>query len=343
MLLKIIAFSVAAFLCAPFTVFAQPGADGGQGGETESAFVNNYPSGTPRVKAACSLPPIKYVIDRIGGEYVDSISLIPPGFDPHTFEPKSSQLAIFSQADIYFSLDTPMEKLWLGRLGSLDDGVQVVNLVAPLSDSDLLPPDKHEHEHGHSHADEAAPDENNQETGAPVYDGHDPHVWMSPSLLRQMADAVRGGLSDQMPEQEAYFEKNYRILAGQIENLDAEIRNMLRPLPTERRAFLVFHPSWAYFAAEYDLTQMAVEQDGKEPTPMSLAIIIQDARNRGINVIFVQKEFNPEVAATVAAHLPGGRVELLDPLGDNPLRAIRESALAVLGHSADGGVRNDMK
>ena len=352
MLLRTIAFSFAALLCAVPLVFAQ------ENGQEPAVFSNDYPAGTPRVKAACSLLPIKYIIDRIGGEYIDSLALIPAGFEPHTFEPKSSQLAAFSQADVYFSLEMPVERLWLGRFSSLGEQVHVVSLMEPLAAAGLLLAETDDHAHGsddgtgagHTPAGDNDPAHDGESSGAAAdeenqahfdYDGYDPHVWMAPSLLKLLADTVKAGLSEQMPEQAAYFEKNCRTLLRQIEGLDERVKKILSALPAEKRSFLVFHPSWTYFAKEYGLVQMAIEQDGKEPTPMSLAMIIQDARKTGIGTIFVQKEFNPGVAATVASHLPDGRVEILDPLGANPLRAIQEAAAAISGQdeseSGNGG------
>ena len=361
-MLRKIVFVIAALWCSSLPAFSQSP-------ESETAFKNDYPAGTPRVKAACFLPPIRFIIDRIGGEFVDSISLIPAGYDPHTFEPKSSQLAIFSQADIYFNLGTPVEEVWLGRLGSLDCKLQVVDLIGPLVHDRLLLANAHGYTpsgfagagemktSGEADGKTVGGKTNPAEAGASAseggqgpaaantpaahsaqehlghehhdYDGNDPHVWMSPTLLKRLAAVVCAGLSEQMPEQAAYFDKNYQALVAQIDAVDADAKSLLAGLPESKRIFLVFHPSWSYFAREYALTQMAVEHDGKEPTPTSLAITIQEARSKGISVIFVQKEFNPGVAETVAAHLPGGRVELLDPLGYNPLQAIREAAAAI--------------
>lgn len=296
-----------------------------------AGFRNDYPKGTPIIKAATRLAPIQFVVDRIGGEYVDSISVVPPGFDSHTFEPKPSQLKLLNQADVYFSLDTPLEQVWIERFVALNSRVSLVNLMSALKGTNMLLADTHEHFHknepGHEHADE----EHEHAALEMAYDGHDSHVWMSPYFLKLIAGEVCKEFSRQLPQQAAYFEKNLAVFNERADELGIRVRALLKDLPESKKTFLVFHPSWAYFAKEFGLTQLAVEQEGKEPTPAYLAMIIDDARNKGISVIFVQKEFNPAIAATVAAHLPEGRVVTLDPASYDCFKSIEETAAAISG------------
>lgn len=306
-----------------------------------AGFRNDYPKGTPIIKAATNLAPIRFIIDRIGGEYVDSVSIVPPGFDPHTFEPKPSQLALLNQADVYFSLNTPLEQVWIERFMALNSRMALVNLMDGLKGTNMLLADTHmhahEHDEGHEHEGAHGNDPGHEHSEAEhaaqemAYDGHDSHVWMSPYFLKLIAGEICKEFSRQMPQQAAYFQKNLAAFNEKADQVAVRVRALLKDLPESKKTFLVFHPSWAYFAKEFGLTQLAVEHEGKEPTPAYLAMLIDDARNKGISVIFVQKEFNPAIAATVASHLPDGRVVTLDPLGYDCFKSIEETAAAIGG------------
>lgn len=92
-----------------------------------------------------------------------------------------------------------------------------------------------------------------------------------------------------------------KIICGHFklsEELDESIKKRADALP-DTKVFLVFHPSWGYFADDYGLTQIAVEDEGKEPTPATLAKILDKASNDNVSGVFVQKEFNPELAKTI--------------------------------------------
>src|SRR5690606_3888118 len=96
----------------------------------------------------------------------------------------------------------------------------------------------------------------------------------------------------------------------------------------EGQRFLVFHPSWGYFAAAYGLVQVAIEHEGKEPGARALAGIIEQAKAEGIRVVFVQQQ-SAGASARAVAEAIGGRVVPLDPLAPDYLANLRRSAQAI--------------
>ncbi|MCK5723282.1 MAG: zinc ABC transporter substrate-binding protein, partial [Gammaproteobacteria bacterium] len=80
--------------------------------------------------------------------------------------------------------------------------------------------------------------------------------------------------------------------------------------------FMVFHPSWGYFADTYGLKQVAVEIEGKNPKPSQLKELIEHAKEQGIKIIFVQPQFSSKSAKLVAREI-GGRVAVADPLAQD--------------------------
>jgi zinc transport system substrate-binding protein len=125
------------------------------------------------------------------------------------------------------------------------------------------------------------------------------------------------------PEHRAEFESGFNRLAADLQDLDREIRDILSGL--ERRKFMVFHPSWSYFADTYDLEQVAIERGGSEPGARWLAELIDMARREGIRVIFVQEQFSRRNAEAVARAV-GGRVVPVDPLAENYFDNLRSTA-----------------
>jgi len=125
------------------------------------------------------------------------------------------------------------------------------------------------------------------------------------------------------PENRETYRSRYKNLEREIDDLDARIRFILTN-PASRN-FLVFHPSWGYFAREYGLIQVAIEKEGKGPAPASLAETVALARREGLRVVFVQRQFDTSAAEVVAREI-GGRVVKLDPLAEDWFGNLEETA-----------------
>jgi zinc transport system substrate-binding protein len=158
----------------------------------------------------------------------------------------------------------------------------------------------------------------------------DPHVWVSPPLVRHMIGSIRDKLAELDPAHAADFARNHDAFVAELEALDRDLHALLDPLPNRR--FMVFHPAWGYFAEAYGLTQVPIEREGKEPGARALVALIDQAKREGIKVIFVQPQFDKRSAAQVAQAI-GGVVVAVDPLAadyvDNLRRVGREFAQAL--------------
>jgi len=174
-------------------------------------------------------------------------------------------------------------------------------------------------DHGHG---EAA----SHETGEEATEGKDPHLWLSPRLLKIQAQTVADTLGQLDPAHKADYQRNLAALDGQLDQLDAQIRKMLAP--ARGKAFFVYHPAWGYFAQEYGLRQIALEQEGKEPSDQELTRLQQLARKEGIKVIFVQPQIASQ-SAQAAATAIHGRVEQIDPLAENIPANLLHAAQAI--------------
>ena len=186
-----------------------------------------------------------------------------------------------------------------------------MEVVKALAGIELMQLQSHHHE-GDKHEDE--------EDGIP-----DPHVWTSPTASKALASAILSALIQIDPEGNGEYRNNYDRLIQEIEVLDSDLKQLLAGKQGTR--FLVYHPSWGYFARDYGLIQIPVELEGKEPGPRELAQVIRMAKKEGITVIFAQPQLS-EKSARIVADAIDGKVVLADPLSEdwaNNLRHVGRS------------------
>lgn len=244
-----------------------------------------------RPLVAVSVLPQKYLVDRIADGRVRVEVMIPPGASPSTHEPTLAQLRALSEASLYIEVGHPgfpFERAWLGRMLADLPSVQVVDASKGLD----------------------------------VARG-DPHVWVAPTYMAHMAGEVASGLAQILPHDRALIAANLADLRAEIDALDAELGATLAERPS--RVFFVFHPAWGHFAEAYDLEQVAIERDHKEPDARRLAEVARRARAENARVILVQPQFDAAAARTVAGEI-GARVVAVDPLAYDWPANLREVA-----------------
>lgn len=244
-----------------------------------------------------SVPPHAYLARKVGGNRVTVETIVPPGQSPHSYEPKPSQIAALENAALYFRAGIPFEE---GFISSLS-GPRVVDLREGLELRKTA---------GHSHGAESV----------------DPHVWLDPRLAILQGEAMATAMAQIDPQGADQYYDGAKRLRTELTKTDEEIRKILRPVVGAR--FHVFHPAFGYFAAAYGLTQVAIEKDGKEPTPRQVAETIRQARADGARVIFVQPQF-ATASAEAAAREIGARVVPLDPLAEDLPANLIEIAVAI--------------
>ncbi len=259
------------------------------------------------LQATVSVLPQKYLVERVGGGHVAVNVLVGPGAEPHTYEPVASQLRALSRSAVYFTVGVEFEAAWMDRFRSANRQMEIVDTTAGI---DLLPMVDHGHDGGAAHAGEE----------------RDPHVWTSPRRAAQMARTICEALVRLDAAHADDYRANLAALEEDITALDADIRTTLAG--AQGAQFLVFHPAWGYFAADYGLHQVPIEVGGQEPSAAELAATIKTARAEGIRVVFAQPNLSTRSAETIAAEL-GGRVVLVDPLAEDWLSNLRKVAEAL--------------
>lgn len=239
-----------------------------------------------------SILPQKYFIERIADTLLRVEVMVPPGSSPETYEPTPLQLMAFSKAKIYFSLGLlDFEKTTLKNITEQNPNVKAIDHSASLN----LIEGEHNHLHnGHAH---------NQ--------GYDPHVWTSPLEVQAMVNGIVIALSNEFPDHAETFKSNGNLFIRDIELLDTHIKKAFAE--SEGARFFIFHPALTYFARDYGLVQVSFEEEGKSPSAKHLKNVMKQANAEGMRTIFIQKEFDINIAKTAAADIEG-EVVVINPL-----------------------------
>ena len=263
-----------------------------------------------------SIVPQKYFLEKIGGDLVEVAVMVPPGANPATYEPKPKQMVALAKADIYFAIGVPFEATWLKKIAATNTKMVVVHTEAGIKKVAMIT--HHQHEEAEQHQ---------GKTGQKHvrHLSKDPHIWLSPPLVMQQARNILNGLIALDDAHRPIYEANYRNFIVEIVNLDLELKRTFET-DGDHLEFMVFHPSWGYFARAYGLKQIPIEMEGKEPKPAELQYLIQYGREHGIKAIFVQPQFSWQAAQTIA-HSLGGQIILVDPLAPDWKKNLQEVAV----------------
>jgi zinc transport system substrate-binding protein len=289
------------------------------------------------VNAVVSILPQQTFLKAIGGDKVNISLMVKPGNSPHTYEPKPSQMKDISKADIYFSIGTEFEHVWLPKFANQNKKMEIVNISKGIEKikmekhsheeekhdehdhhKDEKSHDKHDHEehkheaHHDHHEDEhhGKSDEHDEHD----HEGLDPHIWTSPANVKIIAKNIYNELVEHDKVNKAYYKTNYEKFLNKIKQTDKKIKQTLIDVETNSK-FMVFHPAWGYFARDYGLVQIAIESGGKSPKPKQLAHLIKEAKEEKVKAVFAAPEFSNKAAKVIAKELgiPVIKVSPLNP------------------------------
>ena len=261
-----------------------------------------------------SVAPQKYFVQQIGKELVQVHVMVQPGANPATYEPKPRQMADLSKAKAYFAVGVPFEAIWLKKIAAANPEMKVIHMEQGI---ERMPMATHRHnEEDDAHATETTRREAGHLHSADEHDhgGLDPHIWLSPPLVKIQARTILTALQTLDPLHQRAYQANYRELAAEIDRLDEQLKQTLAGRQGLR--FIVFHPAWGYFAHAYGIEQVPIEIEGKDPKPAQLEELIKEARKADIRVVFVQPQFSAKSARLVAKAIDG-QVVFADPLAED--------------------------
>jgi zinc transport system substrate-binding protein len=252
-----------------------------------------------------TIAPQKYFVEKIGGNLVNVSAMVPPGVNVHNYEPKPQQMVSLSKSKVYFAIGDPIEGAWLQKIISANPNILLVHTEKGIG---KIPMTTHHHE----------------EVGEQGHGTLDSHIWLAPHLVMMQARNILDALCRVDSTHRAVYQANYKKFIMELVELDLEISNIFAGKGT-RIQFMVFHPAWGYFAQAYGLEQVPIEVEGKEPKPADLQRLIEEAKKRGIKVIFVQPQLSAKSAKAIADAI-GGQVMNADDLALDWANNLRQMA-----------------
>jgi zinc transport system substrate-binding protein len=238
-----------------------------------------------RIKVAATIAPLGEFVRAVGGEKAEVTVVVPPGAEPHTFEPTPSLMMDVAKANLYVMNGAGLE-FWMSKLLEANKEMVIIDSsqgIVFLRESE---------------------------------DEIDPHVWISLRNSAVQVNNICSGLIVVDPANKDYYIKNRDDYLQKLQFLDDEQNQTFAG--KKSRIFIVHHPAWTYFARDYDLSQAPLMENEKEPGPKYLGEVIDLARRNNITTIFVEPEYNPKAAEVIAREM-NARIVTLNPLAANYL------------------------
>ena len=241
-----------------------------------------------------SILPQKTMLSRISGDKFIVNVLIPEEGNHETYEPTAQQMVETGKSVAYFKLGyLDFELNWLSKLTENYPKMQLFDTSEGL---ELIRGEEVIHgDHMH-------------------HGGIDPHIWLSVKAMKIQAANMLKGLKTLDATNSDYYEANFTQLSNELDSLDQKINKIIETSGTHD--FMIFHPSLGYFARDYQLNQIPIELEGKEPSPSYMKHLIDLAREKQIRSIFVSSQFNTQSALTIAGQLNAQVIEF-NPVNPN--------------------------
>lgn len=237
-----------------------------------------------------TLEPLRYFTEAIAGDHYEVVSMVPKGSSPESYDPTPQQLVALSRSQAYLRIGyIGFEQAWMKKLEANAPDMKVFDTSRGV---DLIRGEGHWHsDHFHQ-------------------GGVEPHIWNSTRNASIIADNIYQALC----ELDSTHQEEYKIrldsLKETIAQTDANVSTFLKNADS---TFLIYHPALSYFARDYGLKQISIEEGGKEPSPAQLKTLIETCRKEKAHVIFVQQEFDQRNAQLIADEL-GVNVVSINPL-----------------------------
>ncbi len=252
-----------------------------------------------------SIVPQKYFVEQIAGDLVEVMVLIPPGASPVAYEISPHDMRIVSDANVWFTIGLQRENSWRDDFASLNNDLHILSTIEQIQRLSIERygiPDEHTENESHHHE----PDHE--------HSGFDPHVWLSPELVALQAEEICNALSEIDPVHSDIYSSNLTLFLAEISDLQNEIHRLIDPCTG--KSFMVFHPSWGYFADEFNLIQVPIEIAGGEPSPGEMAGLVDYGLSASVEAVFVSPQFSESSAETIAEEI-NASVIFIDPLAEN--------------------------
>lgn len=237
-----------------------------------------------------SVPCYAYFVKKIAQDTVAIESLLPSGNNPHIYEPTPRAVEQHQNAKLWIYLGEPFDKKVLSFFQQQKHPIQILDITEGI---ELLSTEEE-----HLHLDEEK----------------DLHIWLSPSLAKIQAKKIASSLIALLPEQKSHFEENLHLLLEELDRVDKQISILLTPM--KGKAILVSHPAFGYFCKEYQLIQLSVEIEGKDPLPQHISHLLDEAKRLCVHSVLLEPQYSNKGAELIAEKL-NVPTYMIDPYAEN--------------------------
>ncbi|MDR1403176.1 MAG: zinc ABC transporter substrate-binding protein [Tannerellaceae bacterium] len=245
-----------------------------------------------------TIEPQRYFAERIGGDKFTIHTVVPAGQSPETYDPAPQQMIRVSKSLAYLQIGyIGFEQAWMQNIRENNPEMKIFDLSEGI---ELI--------HGTDEADGADDHRDHHHAGI------DPHIWSSIRGAKTIARNTLSAFLALDKEHTPYYRQNYNRLMEEIDETGAELAKWTSLL--SNRTFIIYHPALTYFAKEFNLTQLCIEMDGKEPSPAQLKGLVETAKEHQTKVVFIQQEFDRKNAELIAKET-GCRLVTINPLAYN--------------------------
>jgi zinc transport system substrate-binding protein len=254
---------------------------------------NNQKLNNGKIGVAVSIGPEVEFVKSVGGDKVDVTLMMPASADPHTYEPLPNQLSQVSNAEMYAEIGTSIEfeTNYMDNIKAANPKMLVVNTSKGVN---LI--------------------SNSAEGEANTYD---PHVWVDPKNAEIMVNNIYDGLVEVDPADKDYFTKNRDQYIMQLRELD---KNTTKILKSKNGSYiLLYHPSFGYYAKDYNMTQVSAMINDEEPSPQRIAMMIDLAKKYNITTFYSEPQYSIRVMESIASQT-GAHVVTVNDLDENYLQ-----------------------
>ena len=258
-------------------------------------------SNTQRNLISVSIVPEKYFVEQIAGDDFEVNIIIPPGVSHSSYDPSPGNMTAIGRSVAYFQIgNIGFEKSLIDKIAELNPNLKIydlsdgVHLIA--SPKVLTDVQHHDNHHHHRHG------------------NYDQHIWMSARKAKIIARNVYKAVSELKPERKSFYQDNLTAFLQRMDTLDAVTQRKLSDLSV--RAFVIFHPALTYYAEDYQLEQIPLEVDGKEPSVAWMQEVVKKIQDKNVRVIFIQNEY-AQTAAVAISETTGIELQIINPLSED--------------------------
>jgi zinc transport system substrate-binding protein len=298
----------------------------GCGGNNTTTLSADKPPTHPdgqKISVVTTIFPLYDFTKNIAGDRADVQNLVPPGSEPHNWEPTPKEMVNITKAGLFVYTGANLES-WVDKML---DSIDAPNMVVVNASKNIailsMAPGAEEHEHHKESPDhesdlkkeEVSNGSEHEHEHEHEHDGSvDPHIWVDPVNAKSIVDNILAGMIAVDPANSDYYTANASAYKAKLDQLDADYKTALAG--AKGKEFITSHAAFGYLAQRYGIEQVSVRglSPEAEPTPSRMAEVINTVKQHGIKYIFFESLVSPKLSETIARDT-GAKTLVLNPVG----------------------------